>query len=66
MGKLLKATSEPRVAKSRVASTAVRDAKTGRIVTVEGVGALKDSDLKIRKGITLLKPIAEQALVRRN
>jgi hypothetical protein len=40
----------------------VRDEKTGKTVTVRGAGALKDSDLKIRKGIDLTKPIASQAL----
>jgi len=40
----------------------VRDEKTGKTVTVRGAGALKDSDLKIRKGIDLTKPIASQSL----
>lgn len=40
----------------------VRDTKTGQFVAVKGVGALKGSDLKIKKGLSLTEPIAEQAL----
>lgn len=40
----------------------VRDAKTGRFLTVKGAGALKDSSFAIKKGIDLTKPIAKQAL----
>lgn len=40
----------------------VRDAKTGKLVTVKGVGALKGSKFSIRKGFDLTKPIASQAL----
>jgi len=40
----------------------VRSPKTGRFVAVKGVGALKDRDLTIRKGLSLTEPIAEQAL----
>ncbi|MDM9625762.1 hypothetical protein QTL95_07635 [Rhizobium sp. S152] len=40
----------------------VRDAKTGKTVIVRGAGALKDSDLKIRKGVDLTKPISSQTL----
>jgi hypothetical protein len=43
----------------------VRNAKTGRLVAVKGVGALKDSELRIRKGLSLTKPIAAQALSER-
>ena len=43
----------------------VRDPKTGQLVAVRGFGALKDSDLKIRKGVNLTKPIAAQALTGR-
>jgi hypothetical protein len=32
---------------------------------VRGFGALKGSDLKIRKGVNLTKPIAAQALAER-
>lgn len=37
----------------------VRDPKTGRLLTVHGIGALKGS-LTVRKGIDLTKPIAAQ------
>ncbi len=40
----------------------LRDPKTGRLVTVRGLGALKDSKFAIRKGVDLTKPIAKQAL----
>jgi hypothetical protein len=39
----------------------VRDAKSGRLVTVRGAGALK-GHLKINKGVDLTKPIASQAM----
>ena len=41
---------------------AVRDPKSGRMVEVRGVGALKSSKLSIRKDIDLTKPIAAQVL----
>jgi hypothetical protein len=41
--------------------TQVRDSKSGRFVTVRGVGALK-GQLTIRKGVDLTKPLASQAL----
>jgi hypothetical protein len=41
--------------------TVVRDAKTGRLVTLRGAGALK-GQLKLLKGIDLTKPIASQVL----
>ncbi len=41
--------------------TTVRDDKTGRMVTVRGVGALK-GHLTLRKGIDLTKPIASQSV----
>jgi hypothetical protein len=44
------------------ATQRVRNAKTGLSVTVKGVGALKGEGLKIKKGLSLLKPIAKQAL----
>lgn len=40
--------------------TTVRDSKSGRFVTVLGVGALK-GQLTIRKGVDLTKPIAAQS-----
>jgi hypothetical protein len=49
-----------------VGATVVRNAKTGQSVTVKGVGVLKGDDLKIKKGVSLLKPIAKQALMRRS
>ena len=38
----------------------VRNARTGRFVTVKGYGALKDSAFSIRKSIDLTRPIAAQ------
>ncbi len=51
---------------AHVGATVVRNAKTGQPVTVKGVGALKGNDLKIKKGLSLLKPIARQALMLRS
>ncbi len=42
-------------------STTVRDSKTGRFLTVRGVGALK-GHLALKKGVDLTKPIASQAM----
>lgn len=42
-------------------SRSVRDARTGQVVTVRGVGALK-GQLALKKGVDLTKPIASQAL----
>ena len=65
MAKPLKAPSDKGIVKgSPLATKAARSAKAGRSVTVKGVGALKDYDLKIKKGVNLLKPIAEQVLGR--
>lgn len=47
-------------AQSSTTITTVRDSKSGRFVTVRGVGALK-GHLSIRKGVDLTKPIAAQA-----
>jgi hypothetical protein len=51
------------MAKTNPASSdaVVRDVKSGRLVTVRGVGALK-GHLKLKKGIDLTKPIASQTL----
>ena len=38
----------------------VRNARTGRVVTVRGYGALKDSAFSVRKSIDLTRPIAAQ------
>ena len=46
----------------KTSSHELRDPKTGRLVTVRGLGALKDSTFAIRKGVDLTKPIAKQAL----
>ena len=54
-GKLLNKSGEATIA-------VVRDSKTGQFVTVKGVAALKHGDLKIKKGLSLTKPIAQQAL----
>ena len=45
--------------------TVVRDAKSGRLVTVHGVGALKGR-LSIREDVDLTKPIAAQVLIGSN
>ena len=67
MAKALKSLSENHLVKgSPVATKVVRNAKTGQYVTVKGVGALKGNDLKIKKGVSLLKPIAKQALTQRS
>ncbi|WP_158639182.1 hypothetical protein [Elioraea rosea] len=39
----------------------MKDTKTGRFVTVKGVGALAGSGFKVRSGVDLTKPIAKQA-----
>lgn len=51
------------MAKAQISTTetTVCDTKSGRIVTVRGVGALK-GHLTIQKGLDLTKPIASQAL----
>ena len=41
--------------------TAVRDSKSGRMVTLRGAGALK-GQLTLKKSIDLTKPIASQAI----
>jgi hypothetical protein len=40
----------------------VRDKTTGKTVVVRGVGSLKGSQLQLKKGIDLTKPIASQTL----
>lgn len=51
------------MAKLRAASTRiVRNAKTGKFVTIRGVESLKGSKFAIKKSVDLTKPIAEQAL----
>ena len=63
MSKSLKISSDRIAAKrAKGMSTTVRSAKTGKLVTVRGVGALKGSDFRIAKGIDLTKPIAAQIL----
>lgn len=42
-------------------TTTVRNAKTGRYVTVRGAGALK-GHLTLAKGVDLTKPIASQTI----
>jgi hypothetical protein len=67
MAKTLKTQSGKHLAPIEPGATeVVRNAKTGKSVTVKGVGALKGDSPKIRKGINLLKPIAEQALLQRS
>lgn len=41
--------------------TTVRDPKTGRFLTVRGVGALK-GHLALKKGVDLTKPIVSQVM----
>ncbi|RAZ79822.1 hypothetical protein [Mesorhizobium atlanticum] len=41
---------------------AVRDSRSGRFVEVRGADSLKASQLPLKKGLDLTKPIAEQAL----
>lgn len=54
------------MAKSAAQTTlTLRDAKTGKFVTVRGAGSLKDSDFKIKEGVDLTKPIASQTLKRK-
>lgn len=49
--------------KTSTASTlTVRNAKTGKFVTVRGAQSLKGSKFAIKKSVDLTKPIAEQAL----
>lgn len=49
---------------SETTKTIVRDARSGRFVEVQGIGALKGNALPIRKGIDLTKPIAPQTIRR--
>lgn len=49
-------------AQTQPTTTTVRSAKTGRLITVRGAGALKGSKFSIRRGLDLTKPIASQAL----
>ncbi|CCV08073.1 hypothetical protein MESS2_700013 [Mesorhizobium metallidurans STM 2683] len=52
-----------RMAKTSAASTlTIRNAKTGKLVTVRGAESLKGSKFAIKKSVDLTKPIAEQAL----
>ena len=44
-----------------ISEKVVRDSKSGRYVTVRGVGALR-GHLALKKGVDLTKPIASQAL----
>ncbi|MGX5800601.1 hypothetical protein ACWGS9_05085 [Bradyrhizobium sp. Arg314] len=40
---------------------AVRDSRSGRFVEVRGADSMKSSQLPLKKGLDLTKPIAEQA-----
>lgn len=40
----------------------VRNSRSGRFVEVRGADAMKSSQLPLKKGVDLTKPIAEQAL----
>ncbi|WP_026282781.1 hypothetical protein [Rhizobium sp. 2MFCol3.1] len=48
--------------KASPASVTVRNSRTGQLVTVKGAGALKGSELSIKPGLDLTKPIAKQVL----
>lgn len=48
--------------KTSPSSVTVRNSRTGQFVTVKGAGALKGSELSIKRGLDLTKPIAKQAL----
>jgi hypothetical protein len=66
MAKPLNASSKDNVVKgSPSTTTVVIDPKSGQSVTVKGFGALKDFELKFKKGVDIVKPIAEQVLSRR-
>jgi hypothetical protein len=41
---------------------AVRDSRSGRYVEVRGADSMKSSQLPLKKGVDLTKPIAQQAL----
>jgi hypothetical protein len=43
-------------------TTFIRDAKTGELIPVRGLGAMKDMPLPLKKGIDLTRPIAAQVL----
>ena len=63
MAKSLKAATGKLVVKgSDETVKVVRNSRTGQHVTVRGVGALMGSDLRIKEGLSLTRPIAEQAL----
>lgn len=40
----------------------VRDPRTGRYIEVRGANSMKSSQLPLKKGLDLTKPIARQAL----
>ena len=40
----------------------VRDSRSGRFVEVRGADSMKSSQLPLKKGVDLTKPIAKQAL----
>lgn len=41
---------------------AVRDSRSGRYIEVRGADSMKSSQLPLKKGVDLTKPIAKQAL----
>lgn len=65
MAKIRKDPAGAHGAKDAPAAVEIRSKKTGQVVTVRGVGALKGRDLKLQRHVSLLRPIAEQALVQR-
>lgn len=65
MAKTMKATHGNYVLEaSPLGAKVVSNAKTGQAVTVKGFGALKGNSFKIKKSVSLLKPIAKQVLVK--
>jgi hypothetical protein len=66
MTKVSKASSEKDVVKGSPFASKRASAEAGQSATVKGVGALQGYDLKIKRGVSLLKPIAKQGLSRRS
>ena len=52
------------VAKNPAMAMTVKDARTGQDIVVHGFGAMADSGFKLKKNVSLLKPIAAQTLAR--
>ncbi len=59
-----KVSSSSKATSNAMTTLTVRDARTGKAVVVRGAGAMAGSDFKLRKSVSLLKPIAKQTLAR--